>query len=76
MLNVCINSFSLLPAPSLDSILYAQIVSGSFNGKTFKIYLKGLLEYMNPYPAPNSVLIMDNCAIHHVDGIQEMCDER
>ena len=75
ILNVCINSFSLLPALSLDGILYAQIVHGSFNGKTSKIYLKGLLECMNPYPAPNSVLVMDDCAINHVDGIQEMCNE-
>ena len=73
MLNVCTNSFSLLPALSLDGIiLYAQIVHGSLNGKTVKI---GLLEYMNPYPAPNCVLVMDNCAIHHVDGIQELCDD-
>ena len=69
-------SISLLPALSLDGILFAQMVKGSFNGNTFKIFLSGLLMCMNPYPAPNSVLVMDNCAIHHVEGIQEMCDER
>jgi len=31
---------------------------------------------MNPYPAPLSVLILDNCQIHHVEGVAEMCDEK
>lgn len=52
-----------------------QIIQGSFNGSTFKIFLKGLLACMNPYPGPQSVLVMDNCAIHHVEGVQEICDE-
>ncbi|KAJ7875283.1 hypothetical protein B0H14DRAFT_2715899, partial [Mycena olivaceomarginata] len=30
---------------------------------------------MNPYPAPRSVLILDNCRIHHVDGIEELCNQ-
>ncbi|KIJ28526.1 hypothetical protein M422DRAFT_189666, partial [Sphaerobolus stellatus SS14] len=60
---------------SLNGIVYAQIVPGSFNGETFKNFLKGLLACMNPYPGPQSVLVMDNCAIHHVDGIQDMCDQ-
>jgi len=43
---------------------------------TFKAWLEGLLEEMNPYLEPKSVLVVDNCAIHHVEGVQEMCDER
>jgi hypothetical protein len=27
---------------------------------------------MNPYPDPNSVLLMDNCAIHYVFEIEEI----
>ncbi|KIJ51784.1 hypothetical protein M422DRAFT_157443, partial [Sphaerobolus stellatus SS14] len=64
-----------LPGLALDGIVYTQVVRGSFNGETFKIFLKGLLQCMNPYPAPKSVLVMDNCAIHHVEGVREMCDE-
>ncbi|KAJ7747399.1 hypothetical protein B0H14DRAFT_2775952, partial [Mycena olivaceomarginata] len=30
---------------------------------------------MNPYPAPWSVLILNNCRIHHVDGVEEMCNQ-
>lgn len=68
--------YSVLPALAVDGILYAHVVHGSFNGSTFKLFIQGLLQTMNPYPGPKSVLIMDNCAIHHVDGIQEMCDDR
>ena len=68
--------YSVLPALSLDGIIYVQIVHGSLNGTTFNIFLEGLLLHMNPYPTLNSVLVMHNCAIHHVEGVQEMCDER
>jgi len=28
---------------------------------------------MNPYPGPRSVLIMDNCQIHHVEEVEDLC---
>ena len=28
---------------------------------------------MNPYSALKNVLILDNCSIHHVEGVKEMC---
>lgn len=31
---------------------------------------------MNPYPQPNSVLVMDNAIVHHFDGIREMVEAR
>jgi len=31
---------------------------------------------MNPYPERNSVLVMDNCRIHHVEGVEGLCAER
>ena len=33
------------------------------------------LPVMNPFPAPRSVILLDNCSIHHVDGVQELCDQ-
>jgi hypothetical protein len=30
---------------------------------------------MNPYPGPNSVLILDNARIHHGGLIEEICEE-
>ena len=29
---------------------------------------------MQPWPLPNSVLVMDNAAIHRVDGVREMIE--
>ncbi|KIO28586.1 hypothetical protein M407DRAFT_71694, partial [Tulasnella calospora MUT 4182] len=63
-------------ALSLDGILYSQIVEGSFNGESFLGFVTNLLDRMEPYPGRNSVLVMDNCAIHKVDGIRELVEER
>lgn len=66
--------FSILPALTMNGIIYVNIKRGSFDGDSFQEFLTGLLQLMNPYPAPNSVLVMDNCAIHHVEGVVELCD--
>jgi hypothetical protein len=31
---------------------------------------------MNPFPGPNSVIIMDNCHIHKSEAILDMIQER
>jgi transposase len=48
----------------------------SFNSSKFKDFIAGLLDQMQPYPAPNSVIVMDNCRIHKVPVIQEMIKAR
>ncbi|KAF8238487.1 hypothetical protein L208DRAFT_1184010, partial [Tricholoma matsutake] len=54
--------FSMLPAISLnDGILACNIVKGSFFTETFGNFIDGLLDNMQQYPAPNSVVVMDNC---------------
>ena len=72
-----IESFSVLPAISLnDGILACNIVEGSFCTATFSNFIDGLLDNMQQYPAPNSVLVMDNCRIHKHPQIQEMIRNR
>ncbi|KAF8888945.1 hypothetical protein CPB84DRAFT_1628129, partial [Gymnopilus junonius] len=68
-------SYSVLPAITMEGIIYSHITVGSYDGDKFLHWLAGLLEVMNPYPGPRSVLILDNCCIHHVEGVEEMCDE-
>ncbi|KAJ8495206.1 hypothetical protein ONZ45_g12957 [Pleurotus djamor] len=68
--------YSILPALSIEGIIYSRIKVGSYNGDDFLDWLDGLLEVMNPYPAPHSVLVLDNCRIHHVEGVEERCLER
>lgn len=31
---------------------------------------------MNPYPAKHSVLVLDNCAIHHIDAVADLTEKR
>lgn len=68
--------YSILPALSLDGILAVDIVEGSFTSKTFARFNDGLLDQMNPFPGPNSVIIMDNCRIHKSEAILDMIQER
>lgn len=63
----------MLPALTLDGILYSDVCFGAFSGDSFLAFLDDLLAVMNPYPQPHSVLVLDNCAIHHVDGVEERC---
>ncbi|RDB26780.1 hypothetical protein Hypma_005272 [Hypsizygus marmoreus] len=68
--------YSLLPAITMHGIIYSHIKMGGYNGDEFLEWLQGHLQVMNPYPAVNSVLVLDNCRIHHVEGVEEMCEER
>ncbi|KAF8577989.1 hypothetical protein K439DRAFT_1243455, partial [Ramaria rubella] len=65
----------ILPALSLDGIEYVDILKGSFTYATFAIFIEGLLNQMNPFPGPNSVIIMDNCQIHKSLEVLNMITE-
>ncbi|KAH7917785.1 hypothetical protein BV22DRAFT_1025768, partial [Leucogyrophana mollusca] len=68
--------YSLLPALSLNGILHASIVEGSFTTARFREFIEGLLPRMQPFPAPNSVIIMDNARIHKDPSIEELIVSR
>ena len=61
---------------SMDGIIECIIIEGSFNSESFLRFVKGLLNKMNPYPSPNSVLVMDNCRIHKNALVAEAVAER
>lgn len=75
LLTHIVHSFSVLPALTVDGLLFSQVRTGSFDGDEFLGFLDGLLPFMNPYPGPHSVLVLDNCGIHHVDGVRDRCEE-
>ncbi|KAH9956891.1 hypothetical protein BC827DRAFT_1086165, partial [Russula dissimulans] len=67
--------FSALPALSLnDGIIHVDIVEGSFNARLFFRFINQLLDYMQPWPSPNSVLVMDNCQIHKHPAILQVVE--
>jgi len=71
-----LNRYSILPALSLDGILHTSILEGSHNGDTFFDFIDGLLDKMNPYPNPRSVIVFDNASIHHGEDVVEMVEAR
>lgn len=68
--------YSLLPALSLDGMISAHLLEGSFTAQTFLDFIRATLRKMNPFPGKNSVLIMDNAKIHRHPVIVETIRER
>ncbi|EJD00257.1 uncharacterized protein FOMMEDRAFT_92733, partial [Fomitiporia mediterranea MF3/22] len=68
--------YSILPAISLSRIIECIIVEGSFNTELFTVFIKDLLVKIQPFLAPRSVIIIDNCVIHKAPGICELIKAR
>lgn len=56
--------YSLLPALASTGIIYAKVIEGSFTALRFYAFIEALLTQMQPFPAPKSVIVMDNARIH------------
>jgi len=64
--------YSILPALTKEGFLCEEIVQGSFSASMFFFFVRDtLLPRCNPYPARNSVLVMDNAQIHRHPLIRE-----
>ncbi|KAJ3503155.1 hypothetical protein NMY22_g18348 [Coprinellus aureogranulatus] len=65
--------YSILPALTVDGIIALEIIEGSI---TKDIFLKFLREQvaptLNPYPGKRSVVLLDNCSIHHDEDIRQL----
>jgi hypothetical protein len=61
---------------SLDGVLHLEVLDHSFTGEEFRDFVTGVLDQMQPWPMPNSVLVMDNASIHKVPGIRDMVEQR
>ncbi|KAF8601490.1 hypothetical protein BDV93DRAFT_445584 [Ceratobasidium sp. AG-I] len=68
--------FSMLPALCLDGIIHCNIIPGSVTSAIFNDFVSGLLHEMNPFPAPRSVIVMDNASIHKSNALREMVEAR
>jgi hypothetical protein len=73
---ICIR-FSVLPALSLnEGVLHCDIIEGAFDTASFRTFIERTLDRMQPFPAPNSVIVMDNCRIHKHPSIVELIESR
>jgi len=47
-----------------------QLATGSINADKFMDFIRGrLIPNMQPFPAKHSILILDNCSIHHAHDV-------
>lgn len=55
---------------SIEGMITLELVTGSVNGDIFFDFLRGsLIPNMQPFPNSRSVLLMDNCSIHHTEDV-------
>ena len=68
--------FSTLPVLTIDGIITHDIIPGSVTSDRFLQFLQELvIPLTNPYPGPRSVLILDNCNIHHSEKIRALVED-
>lgn len=63
---------------SVKGLLDVQVVQGTTNGEIFyKFVEEHLLPHLQPFNGinPHSVVIMDNCSVHHMTEIIQMIEE-
>ena len=57
----------------MEGLLALELVSGSVNGDVFYDFLRGtLIPNMQVFPNQHSVLVMDNCSIHHTEEVHSL----
>ena len=67
-----------MAALSSRGVLDVKLTSSNVNGDIFCQWIKGdLIPYMLTYDGlnPLSILLMDNCSVHHVDSVKEALRE-
>ncbi|GAO52289.1 hypothetical protein G7K_6369-t1 [Saitoella complicata NRRL Y-17804] len=65
--------WSVLPALTIEGLKALRIFQGSFNADRFVEFIEeDLLPIVGPFPGPNSVIVLDNCRIHHDPRVAEL----
>ena len=69
--------YSAIPIMSMQGIHDVQLFEGTVNGDMFEQFIRDtLLPILNPFNGTNplSVVIMNNCSIHHVDQVIDLIE--
>ncbi|KZP11984.1 hypothetical protein FIBSPDRAFT_679679, partial [Athelia psychrophila] len=67
--------YSVLPALTIDGYAAVRVVEGSVDSVEFFDFVLNDLPIMNPYPGPNSVIILDNCSTHRTVALREIIED-
>jgi hypothetical protein len=70
-----VREFQILPAYTQEGIIHFRVYEGSTDTEIFENFIEELLPFCRPFPAPRSVLIMDNASFHYSEKIEQMCDD-
>ena len=69
--------YTAIPIVSLEGIHDVYLAEGTMNGDRFVQFVQNcLLPHLMPFNGvnPRSVVIMDNCSIHHVDAVTNLIE--
>ena len=69
---------SAIACISLHGLLDVKTVKGTSNGDTFYDFVQeNVLPHLMPFDGvnPHSVVVLDNCAIHHITEVKSMLEE-
>ncbi|KAJ7340584.1 hypothetical protein DFH08DRAFT_623304, partial [Mycena albidolilacea] len=65
--------YTLVAAMGMDRYIVQQVVEGSLDSfDFFEFIVEDVVPEMRVFPDNQSVLVMDNCWIHHMDTLQEV----
>ena len=73
---LCILRYSILLAMSQDGILHLAIQDCPYTAVQFNSFTEALLDNMNRFLQPNSVVVMDNASIHKSPELCQMIEEQ
>ena len=56
-----------------EDVLGYELTTGTVNGDKFFDYVRGqLIPSMHPFPGDQSILVMDNCRVHHTEQLIDL----
>ena len=66
---------SAIVGMSMDGVEAYELSVGSTDSITFLDFIRGsLIPTMRPFPDKNSIIVIDNCAIHHVQEVKDFIE--
>ena len=67
-----------IAAITSSGLLTVELTKATVNGDNFFDFIRGtLIPHMRPFDgvSPHSILIMDNCSVHHVNEVREVLQQ-